>query len=470
MMKILFVAAEAAPLVKVGGLADVIGALPESLLRSGNDIRIALPEYKTIDSNKYKINETSYHISVPAEGELQTVDVDYTRLGNVFVYLLRNSNYFNVDEIYSSGELDRFLFFSRAVVTLLPLLDWQPDIIHAHDWHTALVPMLIRSESLPYKTVFTIHNLAYQGNVNEKFLTSNNLEKYWHKTSGKYAIPLNFMAQGISKADMVTTVSPTYAKQILTAEFGMGLSELLSMKEDSFMGILNGIDYREYNPSIDPYIYANYDSETPAKKIDNKLALQKEIELPIRPDVPLIGMVQRLAEQKGIDLLANAVDDMMQQADVHIVILGQGQPRYEQIVRDISRKYADRMASLVCFNNELAHKIYAACDIFLMPSYYEPCGLGQMVAMRYGALPVVRHTGGLVDTVAPLSPDLKKGNGFVFSDYTGESLVFSVVKSSQMYHNRELWENAVKRVMNLDFSWTGPAQHYEKMYKKIAGF
>lgn len=469
-MKILFVAAEAAPLVKVGGLADVIGALPKALLQLGHDVRIAIPRYKIIDSGEYKINKTNYQVDVVGNVELQTAELEYTWLNNVVVYLIRNSIYFHVDEIYSTGELDRFLFFSRAVVDLLPLLDWQPDIIHAHDWHTALIPMWVKSKNLSYKTVFTIHNLAYQGTISKKFLASNKLEKYWQTTSDGQILPLNFMAQGILQADMVTTVSQTYAKQILTAEFGMGMNKLLKRRENSFIGITNGIDSNEYNPDNDPYIYANYNSETVARKTDNKLALQSEVKLPVTPDVPLIGMIQRLEEQKGIDIFEKAVDDIMERTDVQIVILGLGQPHYEQIVKDISSRYPERIAGFISFDNVLAHKIYAGSDMFLMPSFYEPCGLGQLIAMRYGALPVVRHTGGLVDTVTSLARDLKTGSGFIFLDYSSKALVSSVVQGAQIYRSQELWNSAVKRVMNIDFSWSASAHKYEKMYETVLGF
>jgi starch synthase len=467
-MRILFVAAEASPLAKVGGLADVIGSLPNALARLGHDVRIIIPQYGAINTGQYPLTTVKDKFEIEIMGKIQPASLNVTTLGDkVPAYLIESSQYFGGEAIYSENDLERFLFFSRAVFEILPQLDWQPEIVHCHDWHSSLLVMELKKARYPGATIFTIHNLAYQGAFDETFLTESNLKKDW----GDYPAdapepPLNFMGQGILWADLVTTVSETYAREIVTPEYGEGLDPLLRYRQKELLGIVNGIDYAEYNPETDPYLPANYDWSTAERRVKNKLALQEKASLPQDAHVPLIGIVQRLDEQKGFDLLDKAAAPILGETGTQLVILGRGREYYENMLQQIASEYPKQVALFIAFDNPLAHLIYAGCDMFLMPSRFEPCGLGQLIAMRYGALPIVRHTGGLVDTVLELTPDLAKGSGFVFQDYTPEALETAAKKGIAAFRNKEAWHRARQRVMKLDFSWQASARKYEAAYHK----
>lgn len=467
-MRVLFVASEAAPLAKVGGLADVIGSLPEALTELGHDVRLLIPKYGSIELSQYLVMPAgdNFKISVMGKKEPATLKVTTVK-DKVPVYMVENNKYFGGKEIYGKNDIERFLFFSRAVFEILPQLNWQPEIVHCHDWHTALIPLWQKKTGSPYASLFTIHNLAYQGPFDEAFLITSGLKKHWEDyPPGTPKLPLNFMSQGILWADLVTTVSETYAKEIVTTEYGEGLNPLLSYRQKDLYGIINGIDYAEYNPATDPYIAANYDSSTLERRVVNKLALQKRANLPQEAETPLIGMVQRLDEQKGFDILEKAIDPILKEAKVQMVILGRGREYYEKMLRQIAAHHPQQVALFVMFDNPLAHLIYAGCDMFLMPSRFEPCGLGQLISMRYGALPIVRHTGGLVDTVSDLSPNLDKGSGFVFQAYTSKALITAVRRAIAAFGNKEDWRKAVRRVMGLDFSWQASAKKYENIYRQ----
>ena len=468
-MRILFIASEATPLAKVGGLADVVGSLPQALLGLGHDVRVIIPKYGSIDLSPYSVAllGDNFKITVMAKKEPATLKLITIR-GEVPVYMVENNKYFGGKEIYGKNDPERFLFFSRAVFEILPQLDWQPEIVHCHDWHAALIPLWQKEAGHPYVSLFTIHNLAYQGAFEETFLTVSGLKKYWQDYPPQAPRPpFNFMSQGILRADLVTTVSETYAKEILTPEYGEGLDSLLRYRQKDLRGIINGIDYEEYNPTTDPYLPANYDSSTLDKRAVSKLALQQRSNLPQSVETPLIGMVQRLDEQKGLDILEKAIDPVLKQTKAQLVILGKGREHYETMLRQIASRYPQQIALFIMFDNPLAHLIYGGCDMFLMPSRFEPCGLGQLISMRYGALPIVRHTGGLVDTVLELTPDLKKGNGFIFHDYTPEALITAVTKAVNVFRNQKTaWHQAMQRVMELDFSWRASAKKYESVYQE----
>lgn len=468
-MKILFAASEANPLAKVGGLADVVGSLPNALTRLGHDVRLIIPQYGCIDCSQYQPTTVKDKFEIPMMSKIEPASLTVTTLKDeVPVYMVGSSQYFGDTEVYGRDDLKRFLFFSKAVFEILPQLDWQPEIVHCHDWHTSLAVMWIKKAHYPYATIFTIHNLAYQGPFDEAFLVESGLEKDWNDyPPDAPKPPFNFMSQGILWADLVTTVSETYAKEIVTTEYGEGLDPLLRYRQKDLLGIVNGIDDEEYNPETDPYIRANYDSSTLEKRIVNKLALQKQANLPQDAEIPLIGMVQRLDEQKGFDMLEKALPLILENAGVQLVILGRGREYYENMLRQIASKYPGQMALFTTFDNPLAHLIYAGCDMFLMPSRYEPCGLGQLIAMCYGALPIVRHTGGLVDTVPELTPDLAQGSGFVFRDYAPEALITAVKKGIDAFKNKKAWERAMQRVMKLDFSWQASAAKYEAAYRRV---
>ena len=466
-MRILFVAAEVSPLAKVGGLGDVIGSLPKALNDLGHDVRIIIPRYGSLDLSQHQTSLLRKGFEIPIKAAKTSADLLITTLENKTpVYLIENSQYFGGDEIYGKNELERFFFFSKMVSEILPRLDWQPEIVHCHDWHTALIPLWLRKFGYHYVSLFTIHNLAYQGDFDEAFLVDSGMKEYWDKCPLEASyLPFNFMSQGILWADLLTTVSETYAKEIVTPEYGNGLDSLLRYRQKDLFGIINGVDYDEYNPSTDQYITASYDSSTLERRLANKLDLQKRLKLTQSAKTPLLGMVQRLDQQKGVDLLEKAIVQILTKAKAQIVIQGKGRPYYESQLRQMATKNPHHLAVEITFNNALAHQIYAGSDMFLMPSYFEPCGLGQLIAMRYGALPIVRHTGGLIDTISDLTPDLAQGNGFVFRDYTPEALIAIVNRAINAFGNRQVWYKAVQRVMNLDFSWQASAKKYDKLYR-----
>jgi len=466
-MKILFVAAEATPLVKVGGLADVIGSLPKALVEMGHDVRVIMPRYGTIDPADFTMSPVIDGLNIEIMKKTERVSLEVTELGGkVTVYLVDSDDFHNSIEVYGKGELERFLLFCRAVLDVLPKLDWHPEIVHCHDWHTALIPLWLKKNSCQYASVFTVHNLAYQGFFDGNFLVDADLEKDWQlRQTGMPDPPLNFMCQGILWADLVTTVSETYAKEILTPEYGAGLDSLLRYREDRLLGVVNGLDYDEYNPAIDDFIPARYDVYALDKRIDNKRALQKRAGFAEDVEVPLIGMVSRLDEQKGLDILTSSFDILFRKTGAQMVILGSGREEYHNLLRQAASRYPDRLAVFIEFDDALARLIYAGCDMFLMPSRFEPCGLGQLIAMRYGAIPVVRHTGGLVDTVQDLTQDMRKGNGFVFKDYDSEAMLAAIQRAVNSY-TKKAWPNVMRRIMALDFSWQASARRYEYIYRK----
>ncbi len=460
-MRILFAASEASPIAKVGGLADVVGSLPKALVQMGHDVRVIIPRY---GSGKITLNRS---VDMVVLGKRESASLETATLtGEIPLYQIANANYFGANAIYGENDLRRFFFFSRAVIELLAEMEWQPEVMHCHDWHTALIVMWLKKQSHPYASLFTIHNLAYQGIFNKAFLVESGLDKEWSDSpQGSQRPPLNFLSQGIIWADLVTTVSRTYAEEILTPEYGEGLNHLLRYRQEDLLGIVNGIDNEEYNPETDPYIAATYNQSTLEGRAANKTALQKQAMLHQDPEIPMIGMVQRLDEQKGLDITEKALSTVLAQTGAQLVILGSGRDYYENRLKQVASRHSDQMALFVAFDNPLAHLIYAACDLFLMPSRFEPCGLGQLIAMRYGALPVVHHTGGLVDTVSELSPDLSQGNGFVFKDYTPAGLTSAIRRGTDAFRNKRAWREAMRRVMRLDFSWQASAIKYEAAYR-----
>jgi starch synthase len=388
------------------------------------------------------------------------------------VYLVDNDEYFGRPSLYGfADDAERFIFFSRAALVLTKELGWKPDVIHCHDWQTGLVPVLLREElsSDPFfegcATVFTIHNLAYQGlfdagtvrlaGLDESLFTFDKLEFY-----GQFS----FIKGGIVFSDLVTTVSPQYAKEIQTEEFGEGLDGALKERKESLVGVLNGIDYRTWDPSTDSHLQRCYDStQVAARKRLNRSALRKEAGLPPAKG-PLIGMVSRLSAQKGWDILAEAAEEMLKM-DVQLVALGTGDKTYEEMVVKLQKKFPKKVAAFIRFDERLAHRIYAGSDLFLMPSRYEPCGLGQMIALRYGSVPVVRATGGLADTISDFNADPSGGNGFVFEEYSAKGLLDGVRRGVEAFGKADVWESLVKRGMACDFSWERSAGEYLKIYQ-----
>jgi len=462
-MRILFIASEAFPLAKVGGLADVTSSLAIALQDSGHEPCLILPKYGSIKAPVQDIQGKSVAISLMGYSEPATLKKTMLK-GRIPVYLVENQRYFGTEEIYTQDELDRFLFFSLSIPSIISQLDLHPDIIHCHDWHTALTPLWLKKAKIALPCIFTIHNLAYQGPFDQEFLQRSGLSSVWHKY-----IPAdaprpgpNFMSQGILLADIVTTVSPSYASEILTSQYGEGLEQLLNYRRNELYGIVNGIDYDEYNPATDPYLERNYDSTTIERRVDNKLALQRKSGLPQNPDIPLFAMVSRLEEQKGIDLLLQVIEPFTRETRAQLVILGEGREHYHKLLAEAALKYPDRLSAFIDYDARLARLIYSGSDILLIPSRFEPCGLGQLIAMRYGAIPVVRHTGGLVDTVKDVAEG--NGNGFVFQNYTVLEMLEAIKRAEESFYHRAEWQNLMRRNMKLDFSWKASARKYEELY------
>lgn len=470
-LKILFVSSEVAPFAKTGGLADVAGSLPKALAALGHEVRIVMPRYRQVKDVEYLTD-----LPVEMDGSLETAII---RRGNlpgkvsIPVYFIDNYKFFWRDELYSyADDAARFNFFCKAVLSMLPWLNFRPDIIHSNDWQTGPIPLFlkVKHEDNPFyrdtATVYTIHNLQYQGifprqtlrimALGEEFFTPERLEFYGQ---------ISFMKAGILYADLINTVSKKYALEIQTPEYGERLDGLLRKRAADLRGILNGIDYEEFNPATDRRLAVNYDVDHLEKKKENKAVLQREMDLPVK-DVPLLGLISRLVNQKGLDLLAAILDPMLQQ-DLQFVLLGSGEDYYQQLFSRYKVKYRDKMAVKIGFDPVLAQRIYAGCDIFLMPSRFEPCGLGQMISLRYGTVPVVRATGGLEDTIKDFHQHPGNGNGFSFRDYQPQAFLESINRALHVYHNDPgAWHELVRRGMAADLSWNASAGQYEDMYRE----
>jgi starch synthase len=464
-LKILMPAAEAAPFAKVGGLADVVGSLPPALKKLGCDVRVIMPKYGSIDEGKFMLKKIREQVPVPSDGKSLKVDVwQGTMPGKgVTVYFIEHKKFFGRKEVYHGNNAERFLFFSQAALHVLPVIDFRPDIIHCHDFHTALIPDLLKCSDYAFfsgiKTLLTIHNLNYQGASGIEILSTANLSKdslHSLKIDARDG-DINFMVQGILNADLVNTVSKKYAREIRTAFYGAKLDNILEKRKSDLSGILNGIDTDLFDPAKDKLIKSRYSAGRPEAKRRNKAHLQKRLGLEPDPAKPLAGLISRFVWQKGIDLFT---EDFLR-LDCQYVFLGTGAPEYEEQIRRLAKKYPDRFSANLTFDLGLAQEIYAGSDLFLMPSRFEPCGLGQMIAMRYGSLPVVRRTGGLADTV-----DAKVG--FSFADFSAEAFLGTLKKAVNLYHkDQEKWQAMVKEAMGRDFSWRRSAQEYLGLYKKI---
>ena len=480
MTKILFVASEAVPYIKTGGLADVVGSLPKYFDKEKYDVRVILPKYACMDELLLAQLKFVCHFYVNLNWRKQYVGIFTTEYKGVRYYFVDNEFYFAGDKPYNNiyEDVEKFAYFSKAVLESLPYIDFAPDILHCHDWQTGLVPVYLRTTYgsdnfyAGIKTIFTIHNMKFQGRWKIRevmditglpehiFRTASGLESYGES---------NYLKGGIVYADAVSTVSPEYAKEITTREGGEGLDGLMNARIDSLYGIVNGIDYEEFNPETDPHIETNYTVKNAvAGKRKNKLALQKMLGLPVRDDVFMIGIISRMTSQKGFDLIAYILDEIFDTMDVQFVVLGTGEGQYENMFHHFHNKYPDKLWAHIGYSDEYAHKIYASCDAFLMPSLFEPCGLGQMMAMRYGTLPIVRETGGLKDTVEAYNEYENTGTGFSFSNYNAHEMLFILRYAQNIYkENRSRWNEIVQRAMQKDFSWGASAKSYESLYDKV---
>ena len=469
-MKILFAASEAYPFAMSGGLADVAGALPKALRKRFVGCRVVMPLYGTVSEEMRSKMKFITHITVPVAWRRQYCGVFEAHVDGVIYYLLDNQYYFKRDTLYGHyDDAERFAFFSRAVLEIIPHIDFVPDVIHCNDWQTAMIPVYkdryyhdgIYSN---IKTVFTIHNIQYQGKYGYDLMKDvlGIGDESAHIV--EYENCVNLMKGGIECADRVTTVSRTYAEEILTPWFSHGLDEILKIRAFKLSGIVNGIDTEVYNPETDPLIYAPFSAEDISGKAVNKAELQKEMELPERADVPVIGIVSRLVGHKGFDLVKAVFEDMLK-ADVQFAILGAGEWEFETFFYDMKQKYPEKVGLRLGFVPQLAHRIYAGADIFLMPSKSEPCGLAQMVALRYGTIPIVRETGGLKDTIQDSGDG--EGNGFTFATYNAHDMLEAVWRALAGYSDSEGWNTLVLRAMNCDNSWKRSAGEYLKIYKEL---
>jgi len=473
-LKILFLSAEAVPFAKVGGLADVAGSLPKALRNLGHDVRLAIPRYGTISSDTFKLEKIGEPFRVPAGAGKEYVHLIRSTMGqDIPVYLLWNEHYFSSREkVYGfEDDAQRFAIFGRGALAALRVLDWKPDVIHANDWHTGLVPTWLEVTGWrePFyreiATLFTVHNLAYQGITGRLILRFAGMEELEH-LSVEPPGDVNWMAQGLAHADVINTVSKRYAREILTPEMGMGLDPLLREREGLLYGVLNGLDYDAWNPATDPAVPHSFDADKLGRRAANKTALQQQARLPVRSETPLVGMVSRLDHVKGMELMEPVLTWLLQNRDAQFVVLGTGDPKYHHMFEGIHQRYPDRMRAFLKFDDVLARRIYAGSDMFLMPSLVEPCGLGQMIAMRYGSLPIVRDTGGLADTVSDLTLNPGQGTGFVFGPTTPEACQDALQRAFEWYQDKEAWRDAQVRGMESDFSWTASANDYVELYRK----
>lgn len=477
-MKILFVASEAYPFIKTGGLGDVMGALPKTLAAAGDDVRVIIPKYKGI--KKQYVSDMNYITSFGVNVGWRTkhCGVFELKYENVTYYFIDNEDYFKRDGLYGYfDDGERFAYFDRAVLETLRVLDWCPDVLHCNDWQCGMIPALHKLEYKKHsdgfyadmKTVISIHNLLFQGNFDKSILPElfgYTLEQYDNGNMELHGA-VSFMKAGLVFADKIGTVSNTYAEEIKSPWYGEKLDGVLRERDSDVLGVVNGIDYDEYNPETDIYIDSKFSASSfsDEKKI-NKMKLQKELGLPIRGDVPMISIISRLTNQKGIDLVINCADKLLRQ-DVQLVILGTGDYGYEEHFKGIGYRYNDKVSANICFNNALAHKIYASSDMFLMPSAFEPCGLGQLIALRYGTVPIVRETGGLKDTISPYNKYDITGNGFSFANYSAQELINTTEEAIRTFYRKDEWQTLVKNAMISENSWEKSAKVYKNLYREI---
>ena len=472
--KVLFVAAEALPYVKTGGLGDVAAALPKALLKEDYDVRVVMPLYFNIPD---KFRTTMQYLGccyVSLAWRYQYCGVFTQKYDGVTYYFLDNEYYFKRNGIYGHyDDAERFAFFSKAALEALPIMDFTPDIIHCHDWHTGLTPVYLdvyyrnSPNCKNARTVFTIHNIQFQGKYGNEICDDILGLPADKKSLVQYQNCVNFMKGAIECSNKVTTVSPTYANEILNSYYSFGLQDILGARKYKLCGIINGIDVETNNPATDKALFKNYDKNTVADKAANKKGLQQMLNLDQNPNVPIIGMVTRLTEQKGMELIANVFEEILSKG-IQMVVLGSGDWKYESLLKDMQKRFPDKLRAVLGFSGDLASKIYAGADIFLMPSKFEPCGLSQMISMRYGTIPVVRETGGLKDTVVPYNGVTKQGTGFTFYSYNAHDMLYAIERAVGLYYDyKDDWKQLVQNAMSQDFSWNNICKQYIALYENL---
>ncbi|MEW5921443.1 MAG: glycogen synthase GlgA [Bacillota bacterium] len=475
-MKVLFVAAEAFPFAKTGGLADVIGSLPAALRKMGIDARVIMPGYGQILPEYRKKMMRLHKVTVTLGWRYQYCELKMLEHQGVPFYFVENEYYFQRNGLYGfADDAERFAFFCRAVLHSLPGLDFAPRILHCHDWHTGLVSVFLRTHysTDPFYreilTLFTVHNLLYQGNFSREIL-KDLLElddAYFTEFGLEFYGQVSYLKGGLVFSDYLTTVSPTYALEIQTPRCGHGLEGVLQQRSRQLSGIVNGIDCGEYNPATDPHIFVKYRSAL-SKKKQNKLLLQEQLGLAIEGETPLFAFINRLVQQKGLDLIVQALEELLA-LGIQMVFLGTGEESYTRFLKEMAERFPKQLSVNTFFDEPLARKIYAGADFFLTPSLFEPCGIGQLIALRYGAIPLVRETGGFKDTVSSYNEMSGIGNGFTFANYNAYDMINAVKKALAVYRDKKAWEAMVAGALREDHGWAGPARQYLDLYKQLAG-
>ena len=483
MKKILFVASECVPFIKTGGLADVCGALPKEFDKNYWDVRVVIPDYSCIPEqyrNNFEYVTHFYMSSGPYVQDKYVGVLKYEQDGITY-YFIDNQEFFTGFSPYTSDtkfEIEKYTFFDKAVLSMLPLIDFKPDIIHCHDWQTGLLPVYLKNEfaANPFfwgiKTIITIHNLKFQGIWDREWVqgVSGLTDNLFTPDKLEFKKDANMLKGGLVYADYITTVSDTYANEIQTEYYGEGLNGLLSARHFDMQGIVNGIDYNAYDPQTDGKIYCNYNaSDFRKKKFNNKTKLQQELGLAVDKKKYMIGLISRLTDQKGLDLINHVIEGIVDDF-TQLVVIGTGDPQYENMFRHYAWKYPDRVSANICYSDDLAHKLYAAADAFLMPSRFEPCGLTQLISFRYGTVPIVRETGGLKDTVKPYNEYENSGDGFSFSNYNADEMLAVINYSKHIFFDKKReWNQIVDRGMANDFSWNASKCKYEGLYNYLIG-
>ena len=479
-IKVLLVSSEVAPFSKTGGLADVSGSLPGALKNLGCDVRVATPLYKMVRESGCTLKRLLQDLKVKIGKRVIKGDVSVSVLnGVVDTYLIEQDKYYHRDYLYGTSKGDysdnaaRFIFFSLMVLKLCKEIGFQPHLIHCNDWQTGLIPAYLRTvyRDDPFyartAVLFTIHNLAYQGNFPREKLALTGLSPELFTPEGiEFWGKLSFLKAGIVYSEVINTVSQAYSREIQTPEYGCGMEGILTYRKDDLFGIINGVDYEAWDPEKDAFIVANYSKDKLSDKSKCKADLISQLGLPKSlNNLPLLGMISRLADQKGFDLIAEIMEDLMN-LSVGFVLLGTGEQKYHNLFDHIAQKYPKKAGIRLCYDNALAHKIEAGCDMFLMPSKYEPCGLNQFYSLKYGTIPVVRATGGLDDTIKDYNPATGEGNGFKFTNYTVHEFLSKIKEALEVYENKDAWLRLVRKGMELDFSWENSAKHYLELYQR----
>lgn len=477
MKRVLFASSEVVPFAKTGGLADVVGSLPSAFNKESYDVRVVMPKYGSIPKEYTDQMNFIAHINVSLGWRNKYCGIFELKYKGITFYFIDDEFYFGGPTLYSyiHEDVEKFSFFSKSVLSILPYVDFKPDLIHCNDWQTGLVPVMLNVQYQhdefyrDIKTIMTIHNLQFQGRWGlDEIQDATGLPDYvFTPDKLEFQGDANLLKGGIVYADHISTVSKTYKDEIQMAYYGEHLDGLLRARKDDLTGIVNGISYTEYDPSTDELIFAKYNRrDFPSRKRENKVSLQRQLGLKPDKKVFLIGIVTRLTDQKGLDLIAHVIERFLEN-DIQLVVLGTGESRYEETFRNYAWNNPEKISANITFSNELAHKIYAAADAFLMPSLFEPCGLSQLISMRYGTVPIVRETGGLKDTVIPYNKVTQEGTGFSFKNYNADEMWDTIWAAKEVFEDKVKWNNIARRAMAQDFSWESAAENYAELYSKL---